>query len=88
MSMTYVTRSHKKGVKSLGPIRAAGKEVKDNHYVLHLTPATPTGPSLRYGLGSGIKLNSILWTFLLCQYLKNEKNRLKIPFVRTGHIIK
>ena len=37
---TYVTRSHNKGSKSLGPIRATGKEVRDNHYgiVLHLTP--------------------------------------------------
>ena len=34
----YVPRSHKKGIKSLGPIRATGKEVRDNHYVLHLTP--------------------------------------------------
>ena len=57
----YATRSHKKRIKSLGPIRATGKEsgtvtmsstwlfylgpiratgkeVRDSHYVLHLTP--------------------------------------------------
>ena len=39
----YVTRSHKKGIESLGLIRAAGKEVKDNYYVIHLTPHTTTG---------------------------------------------
>ena len=33
-----VTHSHKRGLRSLGLIRATGKEVKDNHYVLHLTP--------------------------------------------------
>ena len=38
VQFTYVTRSNKKGIKSLGPIQATGKEVKDNHHVLHLTP--------------------------------------------------
>ena len=34
----YVTRSHKRGLKSLLPMRATGQEVRDNHYgVLHLT---------------------------------------------------
>ena len=33
---TNVTRSHKRGLKSLEPIRATGKEVKDNRYVHHL----------------------------------------------------
>ena len=27
-----VTRSDKRGLKSLGPIRATGKEARDNHY--------------------------------------------------------
>ena len=39
-TVIYVTRSDKRGLKSLGSKRAAGKkEVKDNHYnyVLHLT---------------------------------------------------
>ena len=34
----YVTRYHKRWIQSLGSIRATGKEVKDNHCVLHLTP--------------------------------------------------
>ena len=32
-----VTRFHKRGLKSLGPIRVTGKEVRDGHYVRHLT---------------------------------------------------
>ena len=34
----YATCSNEKGIKSLGPMRATGKKVKDNRYVLHLTP--------------------------------------------------
>ena len=34
---TYVTRSQKMSLKSLGLIPATGKVVRDNHYVLHLT---------------------------------------------------
>ena len=35
----FVTRSRKRGLKSLGPIRAAGKYVRDNHYVVSHTTA-------------------------------------------------
>ena len=38
MPSLYVTRSHKMGLKSLGPMRARGEEVKDNHCVFHLIP--------------------------------------------------
>ena len=33
----YVTRFHKRANKSLGPIPATDKEVRDNHHVTHLT---------------------------------------------------
>ena len=36
--ITYVTRPDKRDLKSLGPIRATGKELRGDHYnVLHLT---------------------------------------------------
>ena len=33
-----MTSSPKRGIKSLGPIRATDKEVSDYHYALYLTP--------------------------------------------------
>ena len=38
INKTNATHSHKSSLKSLGLIRVTGKEVKDDHYVLHLTP--------------------------------------------------
>ena len=35
---SYVTHSNNRGIQSLGPIRATANRVKDNRYVLHLTP--------------------------------------------------
>ena len=34
----YPPLPQKRGLKSLGLIRATGQEIQDNHYVLHLTP--------------------------------------------------
>ena len=42
----YVTRSHTRGLKSLGPIRAAGKEARDDHYFIHLNFPTSTDQNI------------------------------------------
>ena len=59
-------------IKSLGPIRATGKL---NHYVhlIVLLQLTRTLLFFRYRLDWNTKLNCIMCTFLLYQYLKNDK---------------
>ena len=46
--VTSVTRSHERGHKSLGPIRATGQKVRDNHYMLSTGPPYCTWPQLFY----------------------------------------
>ena len=78
--MTNVTRSNKRGTKSLGPIRATSKEVRDNHHVLHLTPTLQLAMTfLHSGIWAWLKYQLTLHvlTFLLSQCLKSDKIDLR-----------
>ena len=72
-----MTRSNKKGLKSLGPMRAVGKEVRDNRNVLHCRYCpTSNRPELlnllSHKLGSNIQLNCSLCQFVLYEYRKTD----------------
>ena len=75
-SQTYVTSTNKKGLKSLGPIRATDKVVRKTWYVLHLTVILQlTWKCLSFKIQAwfNIPLNCILCTFWLCHYQNSDK---------------
>ena len=81
----YVTRSHKRGLKSLGPMRAAGKEARDNHYTRSFTRFMShfNRPQflrlLRHKLDSNVAINCIVCTqFLLYWYLNCDPIDLRL----------
>ena len=61
-SLLTPTRSDKRGLKSLGPKSASGKDARDNHCVLHLVvmlqPTWFLFLSERFNLHSNVKLLS------------------------------
>ena len=77
--VTYMTSSHKRGLKSLVPIRAAGEDVKGNHHAPppRLTPAlqrTDTLLSFEILDWFHIKLHSFVVYFVTMSIYVNNDN--------------
>ena len=89
MGRSIVTHSHKRDLKSLGLMWATGKEVRDNHYIHHWTAllqVTRTFLSFKIQAWFRYQIKLHLGYFLTVPISHKWQNRLKTPFVRTGHI--
>ena len=82
-----VTRSHKRGLKSLGSIRATGEEVGDNRFVFHLLAVPFLFVKTRISFKYQIKLHIVnALTVRANISIKSDKIDLRPFFVRTGDI--
>ena len=82
-----MTRSHKRGLQSLGPIQLSYRQRGEGQLLRHPRDSHTTTSNncssrgffkFLYGLDSNIKLNCIVCTSLLCQYLKSDKIDLRL----------
>ena len=81
----YMTSSHKRSLKSLGPIRATDKEMGYNHYFLHFTVLLQLTTTLfSFKIHDQIKLHAVN-VFSVPRSLK-WSNRLRAHFVKTGQM--
>ena len=87
-----IKKNKKKGIKSLGQIRATGKEVKGNHYVLHLTPILQLAITvLSFGIRAGFKYHielQIGYSHTAPIIIPKMINSIYIPFCQSGSQIR